>query len=92
MAVVHKNILIRGRVQGVFYRASSRQTALDMGIKGLVRNNADGSVYAEAEGDEFAIQQFIAWCKTGPPAAEVTAVEIADGEIRGFADFQVERG
>lgn len=91
MTVVHKNIYVLGRVQGVFYRASAMQTAQKLNISGFVRNEPDGSVYVEAEGEEQAVQQFIKWCKTGSPAAKVTAVEVKDGEIKTFTDFQVER-
>ncbi len=91
MARVHKNIRIKGRVQGVFFRASAQRKAQDMQLAGFVRNEPDGSVYIESEGNDLDVKQFIEWCKEGPPAAKVTAVEVIDGAVRHFKDFQIAR-
>jgi acylphosphatase len=85
------SILVKGRVQGVFYRASAKEAAGQLGIRGFVRNEPDGSVYIEAEGDEKAIQQFMAWCRKGPPRAMVTGVEIQDLPSAGFTSFEIDR-
>jgi len=67
---------VRGRVQGVFYRASTCDRAAGLGLVGWVRNCADGSVELEAEGPAERVEQLIAWCREGPPAAAVTRVEV----------------
>jgi acylphosphatase len=86
------SLRIRGRVQGVFYRESARAEALRLGLKGWVRNLADGSVEAVAEGAPQALEAFVNWSHRGPPQARVTDVERADGEARGeFITFIVER-
>ena len=83
---------IRGKVQGVYYRESSRREAMRLGLTGWVRNLSDGSVEAVAEGSPEALEEFIAWCRHGPPQARVTDVERADSEARGdFSTFIVER-
>ncbi|MCS6991098.1 MAG: acylphosphatase [Chitinophagales bacterium] len=91
-AVVHYRIRIRGRVQGVFFRATARNQALNLGLKGIVRNEADGSVYAEVEGPEDKVQQFIAWCHRGPKQAIVTEVIAEQSTPKGYNSFEVERG
>ena len=70
------HLRIRGRVQGVCYRASTEDQALRLGLRGWVRNRRDGSVEAVAEGPTAAIDAFVAWCRQGPPAARVSDVEI----------------
>lgn len=67
---------IYGRVQGVFYRQSTRAKAQELGLFGWVRNLPDGTVEAEAFGDENVVNEFVAWCKVGPPHANVEKVEI----------------
>ncbi len=83
------NILVSGRVQGVFYRASTRDKALELGIKGWVMNKPDGSVYIEAEADESNLDQFIEWCKKGPMMARVDNIDIRYPSPEGFPDFEV---
>jgi acylphosphatase len=89
--VKHFSILIRGRVQGVFYRASAKEMAMQLGIKGIVRNEEDGSVYIEAEGEEDALNQFISWCRKGPPRAMVTDVHVEEGSINNYSSFRIDR-
>lgn len=87
----HKRLHLRitGIVQGVFYRASARDEARRLGLSGWVRNCADGSVEAVAEGPEQALEQLAGWCREGPPAARVERVDSswdrASGEFRGFS-------
>jgi len=88
--VARAHLIIEGRVQGVFYRATARATASVLGIKGWVRNLPDGSVEAIAEGPEPVIDQFVEWCQKGPPGAFVTNVRIARENPRGeFNSFEV---
>ena len=88
MARVH--VLIEGRVQGVFFRASTRDEARARGLAGWVRNRADGRVEAVFEGDRRAVENMIAWCKKGPPYAYVDHVEIVWQPYQGdLMDFRV---
>jgi acylphosphatase len=81
-------ILISGRVQGVYFRASARDIAGAHGVAGWVRNRADGDVEAVVEGEEAAVRAFTAWCHQGPPGAYVTKVQVTPelftGEFEGF--------
>lgn len=83
---------IRGRVQGVFYRQSTKDEALRLGLTGWVRNLDDGSVEALAEGPEQQIRALVRWCRTGPPGSRVESVETSDGSATGeYASFTVLR-
>ena len=72
------SLLIHGRVQGVFYRAQARVAGADLGLRGWVRNCDDGTVEARACGSSEAVEQYIAWCHHGPPAARVRRIEIRE--------------
>ncbi len=86
------SLRIRGKVQGVFFRESTRQEATRLGLTGWVRNRDDGSVEAVAEGEPAALEEFIRWCHRGPQAARVTDVERTESEPTGeFRAFTVER-
>ena len=65
---------IKGKVQGVWYRASAKDKALELGLRGSVWNEPDGSVGAIVSGDEIATAAFIGWCWEGPPLARVEDV------------------
>lgn len=67
-------MVISGRVQGVWYRASTRRAAGDLGVTGWVRNLADGRVEAVAEGERPALEELVRWAWQGPPEARVEAV------------------
>ena len=69
-------IKIYGKVQGVFFRHSAREKAKELGIIAHPRNESDGTVVIEVEGDEQAIKQFTDWCRVGPPEARVEKGEI----------------
>jgi len=87
----HFSILVSGRVQGVFYRASAKTKADELGIMGFVQNLYDGKVYIEAEGSDEKLDRFKAWCSEGPPRAQVERVEIKEDELRNFTSFAVLR-
>lgn len=87
----HYDIKITGRVQGVWYRASASRKASELGIYGFVKNLPDGSVYAEAEGPEEILQDFVAWCRHGPELARVEQVTVEEGTWKGFDQFGIER-
>jgi acylphosphatase len=85
-------IQVKGKVQGVFYRASTVTKAQQLGVRGFVRIEPDGSVYLEAEGDEVSLNELIAWCKVGPPRAFVDEVIVETYSTLGsFTDFRVSR-
>jgi acylphosphatase len=75
---MRKRILVSGRVQGVFFRASCRQEADRLGAKASARNLPDGRVEVIVEGDETALDELIAWCRRGPPHARVEEIEVTD--------------
>jgi acylphosphatase len=87
----HFSIRVAGKVQGVFFRASTKDVADDLKIKGTVRNNPDGSVSIEAEGDEEKLNQFIDWCRHGPRHARVDQFEVKESAGHGFRDFAIVR-
>ncbi len=66
---------IHGRVQGVFFRAETKRKADELGLAGFARNEPDGTVCVEAEGDEKNLKKFLDWCRTGPDLAEVEKVD-----------------
>jgi len=73
---VRAEIVVKGRVQGVFFRASAQQEGLQLGLTGEVRNLPDGSVEAIVEGEKRAVDDFVDWCRRGPPSAEVEDVQV----------------
>ncbi len=86
------HLLIRGRVQGVYYRSSACEEARVLGLRGMVRNLPGGQVELVAEGEEAALDRLIAWCRMGPPAAEVAEVEVSYQSATGeYSDFHVRR-
>lgn len=87
----HLNIRVTGRVQGVYFRASTRDIATKLKLRGFVRNEPDGSVYIEAEGSEEALDEFVAWCHHGPPAAIVKNVEVQEGPIQNMKPLDIKR-
>ncbi len=70
-------VVIHGHVQGVGFRASCQQQAAALGVTGWARNRWDGAVEALIEGPEDAVDAMLRWCRRGPPAADVTSVEIS---------------
>ncbi|HEY9007053.1 acylphosphatase [Ohtaekwangia sp.] len=87
----HISIVVSGRVQGVYFRATTQEVGKRLDLKGFVRNQPDGSVYIEAEGDEAALSELITWCGKGPARAQVTDVDVQDGPWQGFTEFVVKR-
>ncbi len=83
-------VYISGRVQGVFFRAYTKEEADRLGIKGWVRNLPDGRVEALFEGEENQVEEMIKWCHRGSPASVVTKVEIIEEPYLGeFTDFKI---
>ncbi len=86
---LHFNIKIFGLVQGVFFRVSAKKEADRLKLSGLARNDTDGSVYIEVEGDKDSLDRFISWCKKGPPQAKVEKVQYDNGEIKNYQQFKI---
>lgn len=84
-------IAISGRVQGVSYRASTRDEALRRGVHGWVRNLPDGRVEAWIEGDDEAVDAMLRWCRSGPPHARVDAIDVNTVEPAGHRGFEIGR-
>ena len=86
--IVKKHVLISGRVQGVWFRATTREKAEELGVTGWVRNTSDGRVEAVFMGEEEKVDKLIEWCHHGPPLAEVEKVEVepytSDEEYKEF--------
>lgn len=85
----HLSLKIFGQVQGVFFRASAKQEADALGLRGFVRNEPDGTVYAQVEGDSAALDAFVRWCHSGSSDAVVERVDVEESEARHFTDFRV---
>ena len=88
MEIVRLHIVIEGRVQGVFFRASTIEESCKLGLTGWVKNCPDGRVEAVFEGDIDKIEKIVEWCKKGPPGAVVSNVETiweqATGDYNSF--------
>lgn len=81
------SIRIFGDVQGVFFRQSAKEQADALELTGFARNDPDGSVYIEAQGEKGNVERFVAWCRKGPTGARVLRVEVAEcdpGQFEGF--------
>jgi acylphosphatase len=78
---------VTGRVQGVNYRASARREALRLGLAGWARNESDGSVLIDVEGEPAAVQAFLDWCARGPTAATVCSIETNPAPPAGHEGF-----
>jgi acylphosphatase len=90
MEKVRARVIIEGRVQGVFFRHHTQETASRLGVKGWVRNRRDGSVEAVFEGDQDRVDQIIQWCHRGPSGAGVKNVSVTLENPTGeFDDFAV---
>jgi acylphosphatase len=85
------SIKVSGKVQGVFFRQSTKEKARELGITGFVRNEADDTVLIKATGTEEQLEQLKDWCKTGPPKARVSGIEITRLPLERFDSFFIER-
>jgi len=86
---VRAHVYISGRVQGVFFRATTREQAERLGVAGWVRNLPDGRVEALFEGPRPAVEACLEWCHHGPPGARVTGVEVEWQQPRGERGFSI---
>jgi acylphosphatase len=87
--MIRRRILVHGRVQGVFFRDSTRRRAEQAGVAGWVRNREDGTVEAVFEGDGDAVARILDWVREGPGHADVERVEVTEEEPEGLSGFQI---
>ena len=78
-------------MQGVYFRVSAKQKALNLGVRGFVQNEADGTVSVEVEGSDAAIAEMASWCKKGPGLAFVKAIEVTELPMRNFVSFDIKK-
>lgn len=84
-------IKVIGKVQGVWFRASTQKKAIELGVIGNVRNLKDGSVWIEAQAEESIIQQFVEWCKIGPTHANVLECVVSEVDMKELEGFEIIR-
>ncbi len=87
--IVRCRVIVSGRVQGVFFRDTCQRVADRLGLRGWVRNRTDGTVEAVIEGDRDDVGELVAWCRTGPPRAIVTDMQIRDEPVAGEGPFAI---
>ncbi|MFA9515970.1 acylphosphatase [Halopenitus sp. H-Gu1] len=88
---IRAHVHVSGHVQGVYYRATTRDTARERGVDGWVRNRSDGRVEAVFEGPPDAVEAMVEWCHTGSPAASVDDVTVDYEEPQGIEGFEIRR-
>jgi acylphosphatase len=86
---IRKHVVVHGRVQGVFFRDSTREEAQSQGVAGWVGNRGDGAVEAVFEGSAEDVERMVEFCRSGPSSADVDDVEVSDEEPEGLEGFQV---
>lgn len=90
MSKVRAHLIVTGRVQGVYYRAETRDQATALGLTGWVKNRPDRSVEVVVEGGREDVEKLIDWCRQGPPVAEVTGVSVLWENYTGeFTKFKI---
>jgi acylphosphatase len=89
MAVIRKRVVVHGRVQGVFFRDTTRRMAQSRGVAGWVRNCPDGTVEAAFEGEPDAVEAMVAFAREGPRGASVTEVDVVDEPPEGAEAFAI---
>ena len=89
MGAARRRIVAHGRVQGVFFRDSTRRRAESLGVTGWVTNRADGAVEAVFEGERRAVESMVAYAREGPGNAKVTDLEVTEEQPEGLTSFRV---
>jgi acylphosphatase len=84
-------IIVSGKVQGVYYRQSAKQKAVELGLTGFVKNMPDGSVMLIATGSKEQLEILVDWCRKGPPAARVADVKVMEEETHHYDGFTISR-
>ncbi|PSL48139.1 acylphosphatase [Chitinophaga niastensis] len=88
-SIVHKEIIVKGRVQGVGFRANAKHVADLMGVQGQVKNLPDGNVWIVAEAELPVMENFLAWCRTGPAGSIVKELEISTNSVQHIKGFAI---
>jgi acylphosphatase len=88
-SVIRRRVVVRGQVQGVFFRDSTREQAEAAGVAGGARNLQDGAVEVILEGSPGAVERVLAFCRSGPRQAQVRDVEVSEEEPQGLEGFEV---
>lgn len=88
--MVSIQIILRGKVQAVYFRSSARRRARNLGICGYVKNMPDGTLEIRAEGEQVAIDRFIEWCSNGPLLARVQGMSVIECPADNFTDFSIQ--
>jgi acylphosphatase len=86
---IARDVVVHGRVQGVFFRDTCRQEAERFGVAGWVSNAADGTVHARFEGPADDVERLVSWARLGPRHASVERVDVRDVEPEGLSGFTV---
>lgn len=86
---VRRRVVVRGSVQGVFFRDSCRREASSRGVAGWVTNRRDGAVEAVLEGEPGAVSAMVEWCSHGPRGADVSSVDASTEEPEGLSGFEI---
>jgi acylphosphatase len=87
--MIRRRVIVRGLVQGVFFRDSTRRLAQRHGVSGWVANRADGAVEAVFEGDADAVERLVAFSRKGPRGAQIESVEVTEEKPEGLSGFAV---
>jgi acylphosphatase len=87
--MIRRRVIVRGLVQGVFFRDSTRRLAQRHGVSGWVANRADGAVEAVFEGDADAVARLVAFSRKGPRGAQIESVEVTEEKPEGLSGFSV---
>lgn len=90
MSQTTMHCIVRGKVQGVFFRKHTQEQARHLGVKGWVKNLTDGNVEVMVSGDKDAVEELVAWLHQGPPASNVERVDTKELAWTAFADFHIE--
>jgi acylphosphatase len=86
---MNRRIKVHGVVQGVFFRKNTQQKAIELGLRGWVKNEEDGTVSVEIEGELHSILAMQSWLRLGPPNSQVEGLEISHGEEQGYKEFMI---
>jgi acylphosphatase len=89
--ITAKQIIVKGKVQGVNFRYHTRRQAQKLGLFGTVENLPDGRVMLRAEGKLADVDNLVEWCRKGPDSARVEGIEVSDCLVRGYKEFSIHR-
>lgn len=89
--IIHLNIKIHGKVQGVGFRNFAQRIANESGVKGFCKNETDGSVYVEIETTQMKADEFLEWMYRGSVMAKVSKIDVQPGDVDGFKNFEIRR-